>query len=361
MVLPVLGGSPAVWSIALVFFQALLLAGYCYAHLLARYASTRRGAGAASRAHARRRVEPADGHSGRLDERAGGRRGVLAARPLRRLGRAAVLRPRRQRAPAAGLVLALGSSARRRPVFPLRRLECRLVHGPRRLSARGRAPVPDAGADRRLVHGLCRARGPHRRLRSSRRRAPAAARDGSRRRRDGRHRAGAVAGAGRLGRPRLCSVRPSRRRHGPHLDRHRRGAAAMGRAAGAVPAHLRPRLPRQGSRQAGDARAPPGLGHGAGADDRHRERAALAWARASSRPVLRQRDAVPWRALPPQARRNPPDRVLRLHVARRGPRRHRLRASRPAAFLARARVPDAPRRGAVLPAGLLRRGARAHG
>ncbi len=41
MVLPVLGGSPAVWSIALVFFQALLLAGYGYAHLLARYASTR--------------------------------------------------------------------------------------------------------------------------------------------------------------------------------------------------------------------------------------------------------------------------------------------------------------------------------
>src|SRR5829696_4972629 len=41
MVLPVLGGSPAVWSIALVFFQALLLAGYCYAHLLARCASTR--------------------------------------------------------------------------------------------------------------------------------------------------------------------------------------------------------------------------------------------------------------------------------------------------------------------------------
>ncbi|HEX8165854.1 MAG TPA: hypothetical protein VF601_08710 [Beijerinckiaceae bacterium] len=41
MVLPVLGGSPAVWSIALVFFQALLLAGYGYAHLLARHAPTR--------------------------------------------------------------------------------------------------------------------------------------------------------------------------------------------------------------------------------------------------------------------------------------------------------------------------------
>jgi hypothetical protein len=34
MVLPRLGGSPAVWSVAMVFFQALLLAGYAYAHLL---------------------------------------------------------------------------------------------------------------------------------------------------------------------------------------------------------------------------------------------------------------------------------------------------------------------------------------
>src|SRR5918999_6282378 len=36
MVLPVLGGSPAVWSVAMVFFQALLLAGYLYAHFLTR-------------------------------------------------------------------------------------------------------------------------------------------------------------------------------------------------------------------------------------------------------------------------------------------------------------------------------------
>lgn len=34
MVLPQLGGSPAVWSVAMVFFQALLLAGYLYAHVL---------------------------------------------------------------------------------------------------------------------------------------------------------------------------------------------------------------------------------------------------------------------------------------------------------------------------------------
>ena len=41
MVLPQLGGSPAVWSVAMVFFQALLLIGYLYAHLSTRYLSTR--------------------------------------------------------------------------------------------------------------------------------------------------------------------------------------------------------------------------------------------------------------------------------------------------------------------------------
>src|SRR5262249_42324158 len=36
MVLPVLGGSPSVWAVAIFFFQAALLAGYGYAHLLVR-------------------------------------------------------------------------------------------------------------------------------------------------------------------------------------------------------------------------------------------------------------------------------------------------------------------------------------
>jgi hypothetical protein len=35
MVLPQLGGSPSVWSVAIVFFQSMLLAGYAYAHWLA--------------------------------------------------------------------------------------------------------------------------------------------------------------------------------------------------------------------------------------------------------------------------------------------------------------------------------------
>src|SRR5262249_2122659 len=37
MVLPRLGGSPSVWSVAMVFFQGMLLAGYAYAHALTRF------------------------------------------------------------------------------------------------------------------------------------------------------------------------------------------------------------------------------------------------------------------------------------------------------------------------------------
>jgi protein-L-isoaspartate O-methyltransferase len=41
MVLPRLGGSPSVWSVAMVFFQTMLLAGYAYAHVLTRFAPGR--------------------------------------------------------------------------------------------------------------------------------------------------------------------------------------------------------------------------------------------------------------------------------------------------------------------------------
>jgi len=40
--LPVLGGTPAVWTGAMLFFQTLLLAGYAYAHLLSSRLSLRR-------------------------------------------------------------------------------------------------------------------------------------------------------------------------------------------------------------------------------------------------------------------------------------------------------------------------------
>jgi spermidine synthase len=42
MVLPALGGSPAVWNTAMVFFQTALLVGYLYAHLISRWLGLRR-------------------------------------------------------------------------------------------------------------------------------------------------------------------------------------------------------------------------------------------------------------------------------------------------------------------------------
>ena len=54
MVLPRLGGSPAVWSVAMVFFQSLLLAGYAYAHLSDADQEPRRSGGGASGAAGRR-------------------------------------------------------------------------------------------------------------------------------------------------------------------------------------------------------------------------------------------------------------------------------------------------------------------
>lgn len=44
MVLPKLGGAPAVWSVAMVFFQTVLLAGYAYAHLVNRLLAPLRAA-----------------------------------------------------------------------------------------------------------------------------------------------------------------------------------------------------------------------------------------------------------------------------------------------------------------------------
>lgn len=44
MVLPRLGGTPAVWNTCMVFYQAVLLAGYLYAHLATRWLGTRRQA-----------------------------------------------------------------------------------------------------------------------------------------------------------------------------------------------------------------------------------------------------------------------------------------------------------------------------
>ena len=48
LVLPKLGGSPSVWAVSMCFFQAVLLAGYCYAHLLNRSVAGALGSRASS-------------------------------------------------------------------------------------------------------------------------------------------------------------------------------------------------------------------------------------------------------------------------------------------------------------------------
>lgn len=44
MILPLLGGAPAVWNTAVVFYQAILLGGYLYSHLTTRWLGVRRQA-----------------------------------------------------------------------------------------------------------------------------------------------------------------------------------------------------------------------------------------------------------------------------------------------------------------------------
>ena len=44
MILPLLGGTPAVWNTCMVFFQAVLLAGYAYAHFSTTWLGARKQA-----------------------------------------------------------------------------------------------------------------------------------------------------------------------------------------------------------------------------------------------------------------------------------------------------------------------------
>ena len=115
MVLPRLGGAPTVWSVAMVFFQAALLAGYAYAHLLVRTLPLGLGAlvhlGVLAAAAATLPI----GDRARFRRAAHDRRRALARRPVRGLDRAALRRAVGERAAAAGLVRATGHPHARNP------------------------------------------------------------------------------------------------------------------------------------------------------------------------------------------------------------------------------------------------------
>ena len=119
MVLPRLGGSPAVWSVAMVFFQSLLLGGYAYAHFLMQIRNRAHSGGDPSGAARGRDADAAAVDRERVGRAADLGLCVLAARPVRGLDRAAVLRARRQQSAAAGLVRPHRPSQRSRSLLPL--------------------------------------------------------------------------------------------------------------------------------------------------------------------------------------------------------------------------------------------------
>ena len=244
MVLPRLGGAASVWSVAMVFFQTTLLAGYAYAHLLTRLVPGRNSIIIHLVVMAAACFAAAAAHRQRMGPAAAGRRGVLAARAVRRVDRAAVLRALGQRSAAAGLVRAHRSPGREGPVFPLCREQCRKLPRADRLSGRGRAvraaQRPDLALDRRL---LCPDRaGGGLRLPDAALAEPAAGSDDVRHRRGGgsdlaRHRDLDRAGGG--------AVRSADRGDRAHLDRRRGGAAVLDDPARDLPPDVRHRLPDQ--------------------------------------------------------------------------------------------------------------------
>src|SRR3984957_18319308 len=146
MVLPRLGGSASVWSVAMVFFQTMLLAGYLYAHLLMRHFGFRSAVaihlcviaitfiGLPVRVAEGFRRPPADWRPRGCRPPAGGRASLLAYRPVHGVRRRALLRGRRKRAAVAGLVRSLGAPRRPKSLFPLRRVPHRFVRLAARLS-----------------------------------------------------------------------------------------------------------------------------------------------------------------------------------------------------------------------------------
>ncbi|MGY4597643.1 hypothetical protein ACVWXL_005389 [Bradyrhizobium sp. GM22.5] len=157
----------------------------------------------------------------------------LAARSVRDLDRAAVLRACRQQSVAAGLVRPHRASCRTRSLFPLCVLQHRQLPSPAVLSVPAGADVHAAHAEPALDRRLRHPDRPDRRLRRA---AVALAETGH-----GRcaNRGFECAGSrfddsAALDIPRRSAVRPAHRRHRAHLDRRCGSAAAVGAAAVAV-------------------------------------------------------------------------------------------------------------------------------
>ncbi|MGY3469442.1 hypothetical protein ACVW0I_006313 [Bradyrhizobium sp. LM6.11] len=186
----------------------------------------------------------------------------LAARPVRDLDRAAVLRARRQQSVVAGLVRPHRASCRTRSIFPLCVLQHRQLPRPAILSVPAGANVHAAHAEPALDRRLWHSDPPDRRMRCA---AIALAEAGN-----GRcaNRGSECPGAGfpdpaALDLSRWSAVRSAHRRHRAHLDRRCGGAIAVGAAAVAVPPDLGGGVPVAAAAAAQmDADAPAGRDRG---------------------------------------------------------------------------------------------------
>ena len=168
MILPRLGGSAAVWSVAIAFFQTMLLLGYLYAHILTRYFSFITAAAVHFGVLCDRPPVPADRGLSGLPRAPARRGGYLADRPVRRLGGASLLRRIGDRAAHAGMVRPHWAQERAKPVRPLRRLQRRVFRCAARLPVPHRAGADAATAVPLVDDGIHCARGPDRRMRDRR-------------------------------------------------------------------------------------------------------------------------------------------------------------------------------------------------
>ena len=165
---------------------------------------------------------------------------------------------------------------------------------------------------------------------------------------DRRRRAGArPAGAGALGGDRVHPLEPDARRDDVRVGRSRADPAAVGRAAGALPAELRDRvLAGAAPARGGRGLRPAGRRRRAGAGDRvRRSHAAVGHVRAAPRRVLPRGDRLPRAARGGAAASQLPDRVLRLPRARRRARRRVQRPGRADRVRPAHRIPDRARAG----------------
>src|SRR5262249_8396846 len=325
MVLPRLGGSPQVWTVAMVFFQATLLAGYAYARALTRLAPLRvsilthlavmiAGCPLLPLAIASGWARPPAGHE------AGGVLtlfGVSIGLPFFALAANAPL--------LQAWFARTDHPAAKDPYFLY--AASNVLRGAGRLCTRSRALSAANGSDLLVVGRLL---SPDRAHCSVRLAVVACRRPSAGARHIGNDDCPVLARRSRLGRARGGSRRPPCFGHRAHFDRHRGGAVALGHPSVALSSHLRRRIraPADHPAHRRDAAAADCRFHPCDADVVLSFRKDSDGRCRTSLGVLRQRADVPRRTRAPASGAGVLDVVLLVAFARRHDRRGADRSRR---------------------------------